>query len=158
MRSKFILLSLAVTTLTMGGCAPTISQHGYLAFDAKPSTDIKVGDSSTTVLDRLGSPSQTSSYDPWEWYYIDQTLVKMTYKPTSVSARNITKINFDPQTHVVASVETLDIKAGRVIVPDPHKTPTRGRTVSALEQILGTVGRQRITDDRDNPGNQRRRE
>jgi outer membrane protein assembly factor BamE (lipoprotein component of BamABCDE complex) len=157
MRSNYLFLSLTAVALLTSACAPTVSQHGYLALDEKP-TDIKVGDTSKSVLDRLGSPSQTSAYDPWEWYYIDQTLVKMTYKPTQVSARNITKINFDPQSRVVASVEVLNLKDGRVLVPDSHKTPTRGRTLTAIEQVLGTVGRQRISDDRDNPGNNRRRE
>lgn len=157
MRSKYLFLSITSVAFLASACAPTVTQHGYLALESKPM-DIVVGDTSTTVLDKLGSPSQTSSYDPWEWYYIDQTLVKMTYKPTQVSERHVTKIKFDPQTRAVASVEVLNLKDGRALVPDPHKTPTRGRTLTALEQVLGTVGRQRISDDRDNPGNNRRRE
>lgn len=157
MRSS-LLLAVAASGLILGlsACAPTVSRHGYLALDAKPSTDIKVGDSDVIVIDKLGSPSQTSSYDPWEWYYVDQTLVKMTYKPTQVNQRNVTRIKFDPTTKTVVSVDTLTLADGRLLTPDPRKTPTRGRSLTALEQLLGTVGRQRIPTDDDTTRNRRR--
>jgi outer membrane protein assembly factor BamE (lipoprotein component of BamABCDE complex) len=158
MRLYKAFLGLGAILCVSTACAPTVSRHGYLSIDAKPSADIKVGDTRIVVVDKLGEPSQKSFYDPFEWYYIDQTLVKMTYKPSRVSARNITKITFDPATQVVASVEVIDLKDGRLITPDPRKTPTRGRTLSALEQVLGTVGRQRISNDDDNPDKRRRPE
>jgi len=145
--------------LTASACAPTLTHHGYLAYDAKPSTDIAVGDSKEIVLDKLGAPSQTSAYDPTEWYYIDQVSMKMTYKMPKVTARGVTIVNFDKSTETVTAVRTLALADGRVLTPNPNKTPTRGRSLTALEQVLGTVGRQRIDDSRDtNPGNQRRRE
>lgn len=160
-RSLASRLSLAATVSFMGlgliSCAPTITNHGYLPIDAVPSKDIKIGDSRVVVLDKLGTPSQTSNFDPLEWYYIDQNIVKMTYKPAKVSSRNITLVRFDQATQNVVEVTNLTYKDGRIITPDPAKTPTRGRSLTALEQILGTVGAQRLPNENDNPS-QRRRE
>jgi hypothetical protein len=56
-------------------------------------------------------------------------------------------------------VKTLSLADGRVLTPNPNKTPTRGRSLTALEQILGTVGHQRLDNSQDtNPGNNRRRD
>jgi outer membrane protein assembly factor BamE (lipoprotein component of BamABCDE complex) len=140
-------------------CAPTLAHHGYLAYDAKPATDIKVGDTKATVLDKLGQPSQTSAYDPTEWYYIDQVSMKMTYKVPTVTERSITVIDFDKGTDTVAAIKTLSLADGRTLTPNPNKTPTRGRQLSAIEQLLGTVGHQSLSNAQDsNPGNQHRRD
>ncbi len=149
----------ALSVLSLSACAPTLSHHGYLAYDAKPQTDIKVGDTKESVLDRLGQPSQTSVYDPTEWYYIDQVSMKMTYKMPHVTSRSVTVVDFDKGSDTVKAVRTLSLADGRDLTPNPNKTPTRGRSLTALEQMLGTVGRQRIDNSKDqDPGNQHRRD
>ena len=111
------------------------------------------------VLDKVGTPSQTSLYDPSEWYYIDQVSMKMTYKQSKVTSRNVTVVKFDKDSKTVTDVKTLTMADGRELTPNPNETPTRGRSLTALEQILGTVGQQRIDNSRDtDPGNRRRRE
>ena len=158
---KTVAMLSAATALAIiaSACAPTMAHHGYLAYDAKPSTDIKVGDTQATVLDKLGAPSQTSVYDPTEWYYIDQTSMKMTYKMPKVVARGVTVIDFDPTGQTVTKVQTLALADGRDLTPNPNKTPTRGRSLTALEQLLGTVGRQTLSNDQDqDPGRQHRRD
>jgi outer membrane protein assembly factor BamE (lipoprotein component of BamABCDE complex) len=154
---KISLSVAALALLGLSACAPTMTHHGYLAIDAKPA-DIKVGDSQATVLDKLGAPSQTSIYDPQEWYYVDQVSMKMTYKQPHVTARSVTVIDFDKSSQTVSDVRTLSLADGRLLTPDPHKTPTRGRQLTALEQVLGTVGHQQLTNDQDtNPGNNNHR-
>ncbi len=149
----------AALVLSLSACAPTLSHHGYLAYDAKPATDIKVGDTKESVLDRLGQPSQTSVYDPTEWYYIDQVSMKMTYKMPKVTSRSVTVVDFDKSNDTVKTVRTLSLADGRDLKPNAATTPTRGRQLTALEQMLGTVGRQRIDNGRDqDPGNQHRKD
>ncbi|ESQ89711.1 membrane protein SmpA [Asticcacaulis sp. AC460] len=154
------LLSAATGLMVLASaCAPTVTHNGYLAYDALPSRDIAVGDTKATVLDKLGDPSQTSTYKPTEWYYIDQTSQRMTYKQAKVTQRNVTVINFDPTGQTVTEVKTLLLADGRELTPNQNKTPTRGRALTALEQVLGTVGQQRIDNSSDtNPGGRRRRE
>ena len=56
LKTALVLAAASALTLTATACAPTMTHHGYLSYDAKPSTDIKVGDSQATVLDKLGAP------------------------------------------------------------------------------------------------------
>ncbi|MGZ3305891.1 MAG: outer membrane protein assembly factor BamE domain-containing protein [Asticcacaulis sp.] len=158
-RSGAMLGAAAAAFLALGACAPTMTHHGYLAYDARPSTDIKVGDTQATVLDKLGEPSEKGTYAPDEWYYIDQVSMKMTYKMSRVTQRNVTIIDFDKSSQTVSKVQTLSLADGRTLTPNPNATPTRGRSLSAIEQLLGTVGHQQLTHDQDNdPGSQHRRE
>ena len=131
LKTLALLSAAACVAALSSACAPTVAHHGYLAYDAKPATDIKVGDSQAIVLDKLGAPSQTSIYNPTEWYYIDQTSMKMTYKMPKVTARGVTVINFDPTGQSVTKVETLGLADGRTLTPNPNKTPTRGRSLTA---------------------------
>lgn len=152
--------ALAVSTLALSACAPSVARQGYLAIEANPATDIKVGeDTQTSVRTKFGSPSQVATFDPGVWYYVTQTTQKMTYKPAVVTSRTVTVVEFDKDTQAVKTVKTLNLADGREIAINPNKTPTRGRELTAIEQILGNVGRQTITNDEDtNPGGQRRRE
>jgi len=152
--------ALAVSTLALSACAPSVARQGYLAIEANPATDIKVGeDTQTSVRTKFGSPSQVASFDTSVWYYITQTTQKMTYKPAVITSRTVTVVEFDKDSQAVKTVKTLNLADGRDIAINPNKTPTRGRELTAIEQILGNVGRQTITNDEDtNPGGQRRRE
>jgi outer membrane protein assembly factor BamE (lipoprotein component of BamABCDE complex) len=145
--------------LMLGACAPTVSQQGYLAIEANPATDIKVGDEINAVRTKFGSPSQVGTFDPNVWYYVYQVTQKMTYKRPEVTARNVTVVRFDKDTQKVAKVEVLTLADGREFAINQNKTPTRGRELTALEQLLGNVGRQTLTNEEDQtPSGQRRRE
>ena len=46
--------------------------------------DVKVGvDTRSTVLTRLGSPSESATFDPNIWFYISQVTDKIAYKNPS---------------------------------------------------------------------------
>ncbi|MFT3996306.1 MAG: outer membrane protein assembly factor BamE [Asticcacaulis sp.] len=154
------LATLAAAATTLSACAPSVARQGYLAIEANPATDIKVGeDTQTSVRTKFGSPSQVATFDPSVWYYITQTTQKMTYKPAVITSRTVTVVEFDKDNQSVKAIRTLNLADGRDIAINPNKTPTRGRELTALEQILGNVGRQTLTNDEDsNPGGQRRRE
>ncbi len=158
LKSAALLGASAAAFAALGACAPTMTHHGYLAYDARPATDIHVGDTQATVLDKLGQPSQKGAYDPTEWYYVDQVSMKMTYKKPHVTQRSVTIIDFDKSSQTVSNVQTLSLADGRELTPNPNQTPTRGRSLTAIEQLLGTVGRQQLTHDQDSdPGNQQHR-
>lgn len=158
--SSFLPLGLAlVLGVSATACAPTMSRQGYLAIEADPAKDIKVGeDTQTSVRTRFGSPSQVATYAPNIWYYISQTSMRMTYKPSSVTTRSVTIVEFDPDTQTVKDVRNLSLEDGKRFALNPNETPTRGRELTALEQILGNVGRQTIVNEEDQLGGQRRRE
>jgi hypothetical protein len=56
-----------------------------------------------------------------------------------VNKRDVVAISFRKSDDQVAAVNTFTLKDGRVIAYNNRETPTRGREMSVLEQLLGSV-------------------
>ncbi|WP_161639136.1 outer membrane protein assembly factor BamE domain-containing protein [Brevundimonas nasdae] len=156
--SRFVPLFVAVSLAGLSAaCAPTIGSNGFQAIDAKPQDVVAGTDTKETVLAKLGSPSTTSTFEPDQvWYYISQTTEKYTYNLPKVSTRTVTEITFVPQGDQVASVRTLGLTDGEQIDMNRNETPTRGRELTVLEQLLGNVGRGQLPRTEDDTPGQRR--
>lgn len=130
----------AAALLGTSACAPTIARQGFQVMDAAPR-DVKVGeDTKSSVMAKLGSPSAVSTFEPNVWFYISQTTEKYTYHQQQVTSRDVTVVTFDGSTELVASIENLDLADARQITYSDRETPTRGRELTILEQLLGNVG------------------
>ena len=131
-------ISLLLCLAGVSACAPTISTNGFQAVDVKPR-DIKVGDTRSSVLLRLGSPSTQGAFDPNVWYYISQQTEKYAYYMPRVQKREVVSITFDKD-EKVSQVKDLTLKDGYQIAYDRNATPTRGRQLNWIEQLLGNIG------------------
>ena len=155
LRTKLLIAAFSAVALT-AACAPVIGQNGFQAIDAKP-TDIVAGtDTKRTVLARLGTPSTTSTFESDNiWYYISQVTEKYTYNQAQVTQRSVTEITFN-EAGQVAEVRTLGLDDGQRLAMNSRETPTRGRQLTILEQLLGNVGRGQLPrTDEDVPGQRR---
>jgi outer membrane protein assembly factor BamE (lipoprotein component of BamABCDE complex) len=134
-------------------CTPAISYQGYQAIDAKPG-DVKVGtDTKDTVRASLGTPSVISTFDPNVWFYISQVTQKEAFYKARTIRRDVVAISFDKENQTVAKVDTFALKDGRVIAFNGRETPTRGRQLSIIEQLLGNLGQGQLGNNQDiNPG------
>jgi len=73
-----------------------------------------------------------------------------------VSQRSVTEITFDKADGKVAAVRTLGLEDGRQVAMERRETPTRGRQLTILEQLLGNVGRGQLPrTEEDVPGQRR---
>jgi outer membrane protein assembly factor BamE (lipoprotein component of BamABCDE complex) len=145
----------AAGAAALSACAPIQSYSGFQTIESDPK-DVKVGtDTKSTVRGRLGSPSATGAFDNNTWFYMNQLKSRVAFKRPEVIARNVTAITFDKDSEVVKSVDNLTLKDGKVIAFNGRETPTRGREMTILEQILGNVGRGAILPNQDEnvPGN-----
>jgi outer membrane protein assembly factor BamE (lipoprotein component of BamABCDE complex) len=145
----------AVSLLSTAACAPITSYSGFQAIESDPK-DVKVGtDTKSTVRGKLGSPSATSTFDPNVWFYMNQVKQRVAFRKPIVVARNVTAITFNKENEQVASVNNYTLKDGKVIAFNGRETPTRGRELTILEQLLGNVGRGSMLprDDEGVPGN-----
>ncbi|MDO9608708.1 MAG: outer membrane protein assembly factor BamE [Brevundimonas sp.] len=156
--SRFVPIFVAVSLAGLSAaCAPTIGSNGFQAIDAKPQDIVAGTDTKETVLARLGSPSTTSTFEPDQvWYYISQTTEKYTYNRPVISSRTITEVTFEPNGDKVAAVRTLGLADGEQIAMNTKETPTRGRELTVLEQLLGNVGRGQLPRTEDDTPGQRR--
>lgn len=141
----------AVTGLALAlpACAPLRATSGYQAIEHQPK-DMKVGeDTKSTVLDQLGSPSAQSTFDPNVWYYISQRSAEVGYHKPHVTNRAVTAITFDKDSEKVTKIDTYSLKDSKVVAYNSRETPTRGRELSAIEQLLGNVGRGALLPQQD---------
>ncbi|WP_122465171.1 MULTISPECIES: outer membrane protein assembly factor BamE [Brevundimonas] len=150
------VLVTAALLIGTSACAPQIGRHGFQPVDVTPG-EIETGvDTKSTVLARLGSPSATSTFEDNIWYYISQTTERYTWNPSGVAARSVTAISFNEGDDTVAEVRQLGLEDGQQVAMNGRETPTRGRELSAIEQILGTVGRGQLPRTEDDVPGQRR--
>ena len=144
-------LVLAGAALT-GGCTPISYSQGYQVLDERPG-EAKVGETMAQVRTKYGSPTVISTFEPNIWFYMHQVNDHFGFYRPRTRTREIVAINFDKRTEQVASVNTYTEKDGRVIGISTRETPTRGRELGILEQILGTIGSPQLPPPEDDPGN-----
>ena len=142
---SLITLTLAAMTVLVSGCNPVLRTHGYVATeDAKPQAVEPGSDTKSSVLARLGNPSVEGTFDDDvetdTWYYMNQVRQSFAYLRPLVEERSITAISFNADGQV-EKVAEYGIEDGRYVNIVDRKTPTRGRELSVLEQIFGSVGR-----------------
>jgi len=155
-RTQTLLAAISLT-LMAGACAPVVATQGFQIIDQKPE-DIQVGtDNRETVLTKLGSPSISSTFEPENvWYYVSQSTARYTYNLPKVTQRTVVEISFNEDNGVVNNVRTLNLADGESINMNGRETPTRGRSLTILEQLLGNVGRGQLPRTEDDVPGQRR--
>lgn len=153
----FRSLAIAAATgaiLATGACAPITTYSGFQAIDANPK-DVVVGtDTKSTVRARLGSPSTTSTFEDDIWFYVAQVKERVAFRKPVVVNREVVAIRFNEDTEVVESLDHYTLEDGKQIAYSDRETPTRGRELTVLEQLLGNVGRGGMLprDDESVPG------
>ncbi len=139
-RRRKTATAFAVVSVLLGtsACTPTSTYNGFQVVDQSPA-DVKVGEPRAAVLARLGTPTAKSTFGDDTWYYMSQLSSRTAFYHPRVNRRDITAIAFAKDTGQVAAVNTYSLKDGRVIAYNGRETPTRGREMSVLEQLLGSI-------------------
>lgn len=149
-RTAFVVITAALAS----ACTPTSSFQGFQAVEASPS-DVKVGkDTRSAVLARLGSPTATSTLDKDTWFYLSQAATKSGFYKPHLTRRDVIAISFAKGGDAVTDVKVYALKDGRIIPYSRRETPTRGREMSIIEQLLGSISAAgALPNDQDNaPG------
>jgi len=130
-------------TLGLGGCSKIERSRGYVP-DASDLAEITIGqDTKQTVQESLGSPSTVGTFDDDAWYYIRSRHERMAFFAEEVVSREVVAIYFDDQNRV-EDIAHYGLEDGQIVSYSTRKTPTRGREMTILEQLLGNVGRASI--------------
>ncbi len=144
---KMAIMALTATAL-VAGCTPIRTYHGYNPDELQPS-EIKPGDDTrSTVLARLGTPSTKSIFDDDTWFYMSATQENYAFFKPKVSEREVVAIRFGDD-DAVDEVVQYDANDGVVIQYAARETPTRGRELSLIEQLLGSAGTVRLPGQED---------
>jgi outer membrane protein assembly factor BamE (lipoprotein component of BamABCDE complex) len=147
---------LIAAALAAGACTPVRDRHGYIPEDLEaPKVEVGV-DTKATVLARLGTPSTVGMFDSEAWYYISSVQERLAFFTPDVVEREVIAIRFGDN-DTVAAVDRFGVERGRVVQYAEDATPTRGRELSIIEQLFGSIGRAPTTigDDQENPRDRR---
>lgn len=135
------LLSAAGLALaTLNACTPVVKTHGNIV-TADLETEIKPNETTRSdILAMFGSPTTKSVLSDLVWYYIGEQTEQTAFFRPDVVERNVLKVTFNMD-ETVEKVEVLNKDDGQSIYIIDRTTPTSGRKLNALQQILGNVGR-----------------
>jgi outer membrane protein assembly factor BamE (lipoprotein component of BamABCDE complex) len=131
-------LALSFSAALLVGCAPVISQRGYLP-DPVAEATIKIGsDTKTTIQQRLGDPSTQATFNTDSWYYISSTEKTIAFFDPHVEARSIMAVRFDKEGRV-ADIRHYGLKDGHVVVFETRETPAKGKELTFLQQLFNAT-------------------
>ena len=129
-----------ILALGLGACAQDIRVRGNLP-DAEAVSKINPGvHSQIDIQSLLGSPSTKSTFQDSKWYYIGQKSTQFAFFAPEVLERTVLVVSFDAA-GLVVTTRTYDLADGRAIDPVDRITPTEGREISILQQLIGNLGK-----------------
>jgi len=123
----------------LSGCAAEVKNHGYAPDDALLAEITAGTDTRGSVRRKIGRPSTTGVFTESGWYYVATTVEHYMYYQPKVTDRRVVAVQFDAD-DVVAAVNVYGLEDGRIIDLQTRTTPTHGRELTILQQILGNIG------------------
>ena len=143
--------ALVLAALALGGCENTVDLRGFAATPGSIEK-LEVGAQSREDVVRLiGSPSAVATFNPNIWYYISETQEYWAYTKPRISAQKVIQVTFNESGRIEA-IKNYDLKDAQNIQMVQRITPTSGKELTILEQVLGNVGRFTGPKQTSNPG------
>ena len=139
---KLLVIAVIATTVTVvaAGCAPRSANRGNIPAPSQLEK-LQVGKHSKEyVRTLLGTPSTVGTFDKEVWYYIGRRTEKWAFFDESVIQQQVVAVYFDP-TGKVEHIQKYDKNDSREVDLVEGKTPTSGRELGILEQVIGNLGR-----------------
>ena len=127
--------------LAVSGCNPQIDYRGYQP-RGSDMENVRQGMSKAEVEALLGSPSTTATIatEGDSYYYISSKLETKAFLTPVETERKVLAIRFDDNDQV-ASFGNYGLQDGKIINFNPNATPTKGKELTVLQQILTNAGR-----------------
>jgi outer membrane protein assembly factor BamE (lipoprotein component of BamABCDE complex) len=139
-RSALPLLRCAAVALALASCQPTIDQRGNLP-DQKKIASIEPGVTTKEMVTQiLGSPSSVSTFSDRTWYYISRRTEQTAFFDPQVLDQEVVVVAFNDG-GVVRDVQRLNLADGRQVSPVARETPSAGRELGFMEQLIGNLGK-----------------
>lgn len=133
-------IALALATAVMAGCAPTVNTRGNLIEDGRLQSVRPGVSTQADVRAALGPPTVVPQFADTTWYYIGQVTEKRAFFEPEIVERRVVRVEFD-ELGTVATIDEVSLEDGQEVELVDRETPTRGRQMGFLEQMLGNLGR-----------------
>jgi outer membrane protein assembly factor BamE (lipoprotein component of BamABCDE complex) len=138
--TRAAVFGLAAVTALASGCAERIRSHGQFVEQQKIDQLTPGVSTSDDVQSLFGPPTATATFDGNVWYYIGQRLAYQSLSKPEVLDREVVIVTFRAG-EVVDTVDKVQLQGESDVPLINRETPTSGRTLGVLEQLLGNMGR-----------------
>jgi outer membrane protein assembly factor BamE (lipoprotein component of BamABCDE complex) len=125
--------------LALGGCTRLRQHQGFILEETLVSAIQPGTDTKDSVMNTLGRPNFTGSFDQNDWYYVSRDSRNMAYNMPHPDKQTILHIHFDAAGNV-ASVDRRGLEQVASIHPSGDKTPTLGSRRSLFDELFGNIG------------------
>ncbi|HSR72504.1 MAG TPA: outer membrane protein assembly factor BamE [Kiloniellales bacterium] len=134
------LLLAGLAVLALSGCESGVTVRGNMP-DPDIASQIQPGvHTREDVSSLLGSPSTISTFQDRKWYYIGQKTSQFAFFEPEILERDVLVVSFDEDGRV-AETRNYDLADAQQIDPVDRITPTEGKDLTILQQLLGNIGR-----------------
>lgn len=139
MNSKKVALILS-TCAVMAACTPTIETRGNF-IDTERMEKITQGTSTRMdVVNNWGTPTTVDPFDDKKWFYIGEKVELKPFTMYELQERQIVALTFDDQ-GIISEIKTMDKDAAVDVDITSEKTPTAGKKLNAVQQMITNMGK-----------------
>jgi outer membrane protein assembly factor BamE (lipoprotein component of BamABCDE complex) len=131
---------LVLAAAVLANCSPVVDHRGYLPREGDMQ-QLQNGMSKVEVEALLGSPSTTATINLSgdSYYYISSVVEQRAFLKPTETERQVVAIRFDANNQV-QSFGHYGLEDGKVVNFSDRTTPTRGREMSILQQLISNAG------------------
>jgi outer membrane protein assembly factor BamE (lipoprotein component of BamABCDE complex) len=134
------MLCAALIGLAVMACEETVDVRGNFPHPEVLSS-IKPGVHKRSDIEGLlGTPSAVSTFKKEVWYYIGGRVKTVSFFRPEVLERKVVTVSFTDK-GVVQKVDTTDAPTDADFELVERETPTKGRELTFIQQLIGNVGR-----------------
>lgn len=132
-------LHIAICAIT-ASCAPITDLRGHSDEQADYSQIIPGQSSKDDVEALLGTPSVKSTFGDDTWYYIMEKRETYGMLAPEIADQAVTAVKFD-DAGLVEELTKTDKSESKMVEYVEKTTPTEGRKMGVMEQLMGNFGK-----------------
>ena len=141
----------AMASLALGSCETIVDHRGFAATPGSVEKLEAGTQSREDVIRLIGTPSAVATFNPNVWYYISQQQETFAFFKPEMTEQHILQLTFNDAGRLT-TLKNYDLKDAQDITMVARITPTAGKELTILEQLLGNVGRFSGPKQDANPG------
>ncbi|MEX2628889.1 MAG: outer membrane protein assembly factor BamE [Tistlia sp.] len=150
-RAAALLLAAPLLIGALSACSSRVAVRGNLP-DPEEVVEVMPGESRRDDVQRiLGSPSTLSTFQDDTWYYIGERTEQVAFFEPEVIERSVLVVTFN-DAGLVDDTQLFTVEDAQEIAMVDRTTPTEGKELTVLQQLIGNIGRFGGTEGIKRPG------
>jgi outer membrane protein assembly factor BamE (lipoprotein component of BamABCDE complex) len=142
MRRQGLMLVLAAA---VAACSAVYRNHGYVPVEEDLAL-VEVGtDTRETVAQKIGRPSTSGLLNDVGWFYVQSRYKLVGPREPKEIDRQVLAVTFT-EAGVVENIERYGLEDGKVVEISRRVTQPNVKSLSVIQQILGSFGRLQAGD------------